>query len=329
MFIVDTSDTYFLDNIYEDMDKLCETYSDILSKKVIGKSAEGRDILALRMGESGKPSLLLVGGVHAREDYSVMLTMKMLDYYCYYYRESKDFDGFKVRDIIDKVTIYFVPLVNPDGLNIVHKGIQASSNYENLKEMKIWGEDHTYWKANSNGVDLNRNFDDGNWHANVPKPGVDIPTSERFKGPEPNSEPETKALIKFCKDHDFSLMASYHCSGNCTFWADSGTHHTFKGLDEKIMDELHKKYIYRKTKISADPKVYGCGFENWFRKIIKRPAFCVELSPYVKGGKQNPDHLFDELVWQHAKSTGLFFAEKALEVHNEVRDLKKYVALTR
>jgi hypothetical protein len=39
MFIVDTSDTYYLDKIYEDIDKLCSKYNDILSMKVIGKSA--------------------------------------------------------------------------------------------------------------------------------------------------------------------------------------------------------------------------------------------------------------------------------------------------
>ena len=57
MFIVDTSDTYFLDKIYEDMDKLCVRYSNILSKKVIGKSVEGRDIVALRFC-SGKDEIL-------------------------------------------------------------------------------------------------------------------------------------------------------------------------------------------------------------------------------------------------------------------------------
>lgn len=125
-------------------------------------------------------------------------------------------------------------------------------------------------------------------------------------------------------------MVTYHCSGNCTFWADSGTHDMFNGLDEKIMDELNKKYIYRKTKVSVDPAIYGCGFENWFRARMKRPAFCIELSPFVEGGKQHPDSMFDELVWEYAKTTGLFFGEKAVEVRDEIwGDVGKYAALTR
>ena len=63
---------------------------------------------------------------------------------------------------------------------------------------------------------------------------------------------------------------------------------------------------------------------------MKRPAFCIELSPFVEGGKQHPDYMFDELVWEHAKSTGLFFAEKAVEVNDEILwDAKRYAALTK
>lgn len=341
-FIVDTSDTYFLDDIYKDIDTLCEKYSSVLSKLVIGKSVEGRDIVALKVSgkkddifrgiqnSKVKPSVLFVGGIHAREDFSVMLCMKMIDFYCCcYYNEDKSFDDFNVMKIIDNVDMYFVPVVNPDGLNIVHNGLESSSSYEQLKTMYIWGEDHSYWKANANGVDLNKNFDDGNWEVRTCVPGTEVPCSDRFKGYAPNSEPETQALVNFCNENNFSLMVTYHCSGNCTFWADSGTHGMFNGLDEKIMDELNKNYIYRKTKVSMDPKIYGCGFENWFRVKMKRPAFCIELSPFVEGGKQHPDSMFDELVWKHAKTTGLFFAEKAIEVCDEIYgDVEKYAALT-
>lgn len=322
-FIVDTSDTYFLSTLYKDVDILIDLYGDILKKEVIGYSVCNNEILALKLSNSNslldsKAKLLLVGGIHAREDFSVMLCMKMLENYCYYYKNNIIIDNFDLKNILNKVDIYFIPIANPDGLNIVHHGIKSSCNYENLKNMRIWGDDHTYWKANANGVDLNKNFDDGNWDIRLCVEGTDKPCSDRFKGFYPNSEPETNILINYCNNNNFSLMVSYHCSGNCTFWADSKTHHIFRGIDENIMDEFAQKYIYRKTKISEDPKIFGCGFENWFRKIKKRPAFCIELSPYIEGGKQHPDYMFDDLVWQYAKNTGLFFALKALEINNEI-----------
>lgn len=331
-FIVDTTDTYYLDKIYSDIDELVNKYCSILSKRIIGKSVEGKNIIALKLSSdnSYKPSVLFTGGIHAREDFSVMLVMKMIDYYCAYYNEGTLFDNYDVKNIVENVDMYFIPVANPDGLNIVHHGLESSSNYNKLKEMKIWGEDHTYWKANANGIDINKNFDDGNWEIRTCVPGTDVPCSDRFKGFEPNSEPETRALIDFSNSHDFSLMVSYHCSGNCVFWADNDTHSMFKKLDVKIMDEFSQKYIYRKTKIGEDPKIYGCGFENWFRVNKKRPGFCVELSPFVEGGKQHPDSMFDELVWQHAKSTGLFFAQKAKEINDEIySNIKKYAALTK
>ena len=334
-FIVDTSNTYYLNDIYRDINQLCIKYENILKKEIIGKSVEGRDIIALEIlhnvqNDGIKPAVLFTGGIHAREDFSVMLCMKMIDYYCHYYDEEKLFDDIGVRKIIDMVDMYFVPVANPDGLNIVHNGLESSLNYEKLKDMKIWGEDHTYWKANANGVDLNKNFDDGNWDIRTCIPGTDVPCSDRFKGSYPNSEPETKALINFCNKNNFSLMVSYHCSGNCTFWADSGTHSMFNGLDERIMDELNENFIYKKTKVSQNPAVYGCGFENWFRARMRRPAFCIELSPFVEGGKQHADSMFDELVWEQAKSMGLFFAKKAVEVNSEIYgDVERYAALTR
>jgi hypothetical protein len=331
-FIVDISTTYYLNDIYRDIEMLCEKYSNILRKEIIGKSVEGRDIVALKLSSSDKvkSSILLTGGIHAREDFSVMLCMKMMESYCYHYSKDENFDGYNVMDIMDSTDICFIPVANPDGLNIVHNGLKSSKNYEKLKDMKIWGEDHTYWKANANGVDLNKNFNDGNWEVRLCIPGTDVPCSDRFKGFSPNSEPETKALVDFCNQNNFSMMISYHCSGNCTFWADSGTHGMFRGLDERIIEDLSKKYIYRKTKVSMDPAIYGCGFENWFRAKMKRPAFCIELSPFIEGGKQHDDSLFHELVWEHAKSTGLFFADKARTLDKEIcGDVETYAALTR
>lgn len=318
--IVDTTDTYYIENIYRDIELLLDRYNDILTKQIIGHSVEGRDIISLKLSinNNKKAKLLITGGIHAREDYSVMLVMKMIETYCEAYRQNTFVEEFDTNTILSATDIYFIPTANPDGLNIIHHGLNASKNYDILKDMFIHGEDYTYWKANSRGVDINKNFDDGNFDIRICVEGTDKPCSDRFKGYSANSEPETKALVDFCIKEQFDLMATYHCSGNCTFWADSGTHAMFRDVDTKIMDEIADRYIYRKTKISPDPAIYGCGFENYFRARMKRPAFCIELSPYQEGGKQNPDSEFENLVWPYAKSMGLFFAQKADEIKDIV-----------
>ena len=117
------------------------------------------------------------------------------------------------------------------------------------------------------------------------------------------------------------MTVSYHCSGNVVFWADSGTHNIFNKYDEELIDEFSNKFIYRKTKISQDPSWYGCGFENWYRAYYQRLGFCVELSPF-KSPEQYPDYMFDELVWQYAKLTGVYFAEKAVQLSEKMYDVK-------
>ena len=99
-FIVDTTDTYYLNKIYSDIDMLTIKYKHILSKEIIGKSVEGRDLIALRLSSSDrneKPSVLFTGGIHAREDFSVMLCMKMMDYYCYHYSENNRLSYYNVK----------------------------------------------------------------------------------------------------------------------------------------------------------------------------------------------------------------------------------------
>lgn len=319
--IVDTSDTYYLNDIKNDVNTLVEMHNNILEKQIIGKSVEGKEIFTLKISKKSdkkKPAILFTAGIHAREDFSVMLVMKMIDYIAYHYNKNLPWEEKNIKDIVDKIDLYFVPVVNPDGLNIVHNGIKASKNYDKIKYMPIIGNEEEYWKANSNGVDINKNFDDGNWYIRKSKPEMSEPCSEGFKGNEPNSEPETKALVKLCDDIDFIMTVSYHCSGNCTFWADSGTHDAFEGIDEELINKISDKFIYRKTKISQDPSWYGCGFENYFRARYQRPGLCIELSPYNGGPKQHPDSMFDELVWDYAKMTSLFFAEEALNIKDRM-----------
>ncbi len=323
--IVDTSNTYFLESINKDIDTLLDMHNNILSKKIIGKSVEGRNIISLKIGINKnnikkKPSILFTGGIHAREDFSVMLVMKMLDYIAYHYNTNKRWEGVDINNLLNKIDMHFIPVVNPDGLNIVHNGVKASCNSEKIQSMPIINGKEEYWKANANGVDINKNFDDGNWHIRKSKPEMSKPCSEGYKGFKPSSEPETRALTEFCKQEEFLMTVSYHCSGNVVFWADSGTHDIFNNYDEELIDEFSNKFIYRKTKISQDPSWYGCGFENWYRSYYQRPGLCIELSPF-KSPEQHPDYMFDELVWEYAKLTGIYLADKAYKLADKMYDV--------
>lgn len=326
---VDLNGTYYLESIEQDLKFASEYYKDITHLEVIGRTLEERPIYAIRIGtDTGieKPCILLLANIHAREDFSSMLSMKMLDYILYSYNDSGYFGTYDVKDILSKIDIWFIPVANPDGLNITQYGFYGSKNYSELIKMANIPNDYRWWKANANGVDLNRNFDDGNWSIKTSYP---VKSSEGYKGPYPNSELETIAIQTFCNDKLPLMSISYHTSGNTMYWADSKTHLYFEGVDTSITKKMASLTGYSIMPLSKNPIEYSSGFENWFRARFNRISICMELSPSIaKPYVQHDDIKFDSLVWNKSKYTGLQLALEALQHKDnmyEVYQLGNYV----
>ena len=75
-------------------------------KRVIGRSLNGRALFAFRMGE-GRPLGIAVYAVHAREWVTALLALEHL-------KRSVSFGS-----------VWFVPLVDPDGALLVQRGIES------------------------------------------------------------------------------------------------------------------------------------------------------------------------------------------------------------
>lgn len=86
------------------MDKLesCEV-------SVVGESVEGREIHLVKMGE-GEIKVLLWSQMHGDEPTATMAMMDIFNFFM-----AKDgLDDFR-QNILDKVTLFFIPMLNPDG----------------------------------------------------------------------------------------------------------------------------------------------------------------------------------------------------------------------
>ena len=84
--------------------------------------------------------------------------MKFLEDLCIAYNRNSSLYGYNVREVLSKTTLYIVPMVNPDGVNLVNNKLNTNSkeyiyakyiskNYPNIPFP-------SGWKANINGVDL-------------------------------------------------------------------------------------------------------------------------------------------------------------------------------
>lgn len=293
--VVDPGHTYGYEQMKTDLDKLLEIYPDIISTDTIGKSVEGRDILLIKLGKGDK-KIVLAGAHHAREYMSSTFLMETIDEYAGAYKASEKLGEFDIRALLDEMTIYIIPMVNPDGVNLVQNGIGSVKDPEKVKSLNMGQSGYDEWKANINGVDLNRQYP-CRWDA---KKGPDGPSSENYKGTKPTTEPEVQAVMNLCKENNFLLAASFHTKGEVIYWADRGTVNEIPAA-QQIAETLADVTGYKQNPLSENPAQYAAGFENWFRQDFKRPAFCVELTPMDNSSAPHDDSKFSTLVWGKAK----------------------------
>ena len=79
-------------------------------KQVVAQSFENRDIYQIKLG-TGKIKLLLWSQMHGDESTA---TMALFDIFKFFQAKNDGFDAFR-QQILTQCTLYFVPMLNPDG----------------------------------------------------------------------------------------------------------------------------------------------------------------------------------------------------------------------
>ena len=82
---------------------------DIFSTEILGHSVEGREIYAVKVG-TGPTKVLLWSQMHGNEPTA---TMAMFDLFNFF-MASDSFERIR-QDILHECTLYFIPMLNPDG----------------------------------------------------------------------------------------------------------------------------------------------------------------------------------------------------------------------
>ncbi|UCE18780.1 MAG: hypothetical protein JSV84_00020 [Gemmatimonadota bacterium] len=167
-----------LNEIQAKISELADEFSNLAQLTEIGRSIEDRPVLLLEITGTGdssdRPIVMIIGCQHAREWVSPMTVMYIAEQLLEQYTASS-----KVRDILDQVQFFIVPMMNPDGY------------------LYTWTTER-YWRKNRNpnpdfecmGVDLNRN-----WNYSWGSAGADYEPCEdgennTYRGTAPFSEPE-------------------------------------------------------------------------------------------------------------------------------------------
>ncbi|MCB6993541.1 peptidase M14 [bacterium 210820-DFI.6.37] len=276
--IVDETDKkYSYNDMVKDLKQFEKYYSDRVTLKSLGKTADKREIYCVILGNpDAKKQIVVQASMHAREYMNTQMIMECLERYVKKY-ETGSYKKMKYKDLFNKVAVYIVPMVNPDGVTISQYGIKKIKDKKlrkKLKKMKKYGGSYKYWKANARGVDLNRNFKRG-WKKGAKGDFVSKPASERYPGKKPLSEKESIALNSLMKSlPNARACLSYHSRGQIIYWY-VGQKGSLKKRTKKLADMAKKTTGY---KLVAPGTYYpGRGeFGNYCNMNLKIPNLTIE-----------------------------------------------------
>lgn len=276
MSIVSTNSIYNFNILKSDLYNLLKSFN-FLQVSNIGYSVLGNNIYCVKIG-NGQKQVFYSASYHANEWITSIVLMKYIEDFCNAYVTNSNIYNYSARNIFNNTTIYIVPMVNPDGVNLVtnmyppgsdqyNSAKEISNNYPNIRFP--YG-----WKANIRGVDLNLQFP-ANWEKAKEikyQQGFTSPAPRDFVGFGPLTEPEALSVYNFTLEHNFRLILAYHAQGEVIYW--------------KYLDYIPPESYYIGKQFSnssgytlelTPPESSFAGYKDWFIQNYNRPGYTIEV----------------------------------------------------
>ncbi|WP_018685008.1 M14 family metallopeptidase [Actinokineospora enzanensis] len=194
------------------IDQAVAAHPGIITKRVIGKSYQGRDIIAVKISDNAatdenEPEVLFTHHQHAREHITVEMALYLITTLTDGYTTDS-----RVKNLVDTREIWVLPDLNPDG----GEYDIATGTYRSWRKNRQPNEGST-----AVGTDLNRNWDFKWACCNGSSTN---PASETYRGPSAASAPEVKVVQNFVKSRvvggkqQISTAIDFHSYGELVMW---------------------------------------------------------------------------------------------------------------
>jgi len=279
--------------------QLCDETIRALAEKypfcrteLMATTAFGRPIRTLVIG-TGERRVLYTAAHHANEWITTPVLLKFVEEFAEAISSGGQIGGVDARELAEAVTIYTVPMVNPDGVDLVTGAIQPGQlEYESAASL---AENYPAipfpegWKANLLGVDLNLQYPAGWLQAREIKfsQGFTRPGPRDYVGRAPLNQLESRALAGYTEYIDPALVLAYHSQGKVIYWQ-------FADVFVPGARELGER-MAQVSGYTLDDTPYEsafAGYKDWFINLFRRPGYTIEV-----GEGENPLPLgqFDEI----------------------------------
>ncbi len=246
-------------------------------------SAYGRPVQAVTMG-FGDRMVLYSAAHHANEWITSLVLLKFIEDMAQAYQVGGKLYGVDVNTILKYATLSFVPMVNPDGVDLVTGAIEQGTlaytaaqaladNYPNIPFT-------SGWKANLLGVDLNLQYPAAWLQAREIKfsQGYTKPGPRDYVGRAPLNQRESIALARYTEVQDPDVVLAYHTQGKVIYWQFQD--YVVPGA-QRLGEEFARLSGYE---LAETPYASSfAGYKDWFIQNFRRPGYTIEV-----GSGENP-----------------------------------------
>ncbi len=237
--------------------------------ELLTTTAFGRSVRALNLG-TGPRKVLFTAAHHANEWITAPVLLKFVE------------DAAQDADFLQKVTLYTVPMVDPDGVDLVTGAISSGTlEYEYAAQIAANFPAIPFpdgWKANLLGVDLNLNYPAGWLMAREIKfsQGYDRPAPRDYVGRGPLDQLESRTLAGYTEFVEPDVVVALHTQGQEIYWQ-------FEDFEVPGARELGERMAQAGGYALADTPYNSsfAGYKDWFIKVFRRPGYTVEAGSGV------------------------------------------------
>ncbi len=270
---------------------LAEKYPFIRTE-YLTNSAFGRPVRTLVIGH-GERKVLFSAAHHANEWITSYILLKFAEELAEAISRESSIFGVPAKTVANAATIYMVPMVNPDGVDLVTGAITpGTAEYEIARRLGENYPDIPFpqgWKANLMGVDLNLQYPAGWLRAREIKfsQGFTRPGPRDYVGRSPLNQPESRALAGYTEAVDPAMVLAWHTQGQVIYWQ-------FRDIFVPEARRYGEEFA-RLSGYALEDTPYEsawAGYKDWFIQNFRRPGYTVEA-----GLGENPLPLsqFDEI----------------------------------
>ncbi len=252
-----------------------------LRTEVLTQTAYGRNLRTLVIG-NGPRKVIYSASHHANEWITTQVLLKFAEEFAQALKNGGQIFGADAGNLAARTTVYMVPMVDPDGVDLVTGAISPGDpGYENARRIGAEFPSIPFpngWKANLLGVDLNLQYPAGWLRAREIKftQGFDRPAPRDYVGRAPLNQRESRALAGYTEYIDPALVLAYHAQGREIYWQ-------FQNYEVPGARELGERFAEVSGYTLTEPAVNSsfAGYKDWFIQNFRKPGYTIEVGSGV------------------------------------------------